>query len=261
MGTIAGLLIGFGCILAGIFISSGFDVAGIGYFIDPTSIFVVVGTTIGAIFVAHPAAQVTAVSKYTKKLISYPLDNPAELINKLVRYAELARKNGILALDGATDPEDDPFMSKGIQLAVDGIDPDQIRETMETELMYMQERHSTGKAVFANIGKYAPAFGMVGTLIGLVLMLRNLTDINSIGPNMAVALITTFYGAIIANLVFLPAADKLGIRDAQEKMNKEIIINGVLAIQSGDNPRMVEQKLKIYLPPNLRDSAGGEAAR
>jgi chemotaxis protein MotA len=126
---------------------------------------------------------------------------------------------------------------------------------METELLYIQQRHMTGRRVFANITKYAPAWGMVGTLIGLVLMLRNLTDINSIGPNMAVALITTFYGAVIANLLTGPAADKLGIRDEQEKMNKEIIINGVLAIQSGDNPRMVEQKLKIYLPPGLRDSA------
>jgi len=254
MGTIIGLVIGFFCIAAGIFIAAG-DIAGIGYFIDYPSIFVVIGTTIGCLFVAHPAAEVLGIMKYFKKTISYPLDNPAELINKLVRYAELARKNGILALDGATDPEDDPFMAKGIQLAVDGIDPDQIRETMETELIYIQARHATGKRVFSNITKYAPAFGMVGTLMGLVLMLRNLTDINSIGPNMAVALITTFYGAIIANLITGPMGDKLGIRDEQEKMNKEIIINGVLSIQSGDNPRMVEQKLKIYLPPTLRDAA------
>lgn len=255
MGTIVGLLVGFFCIAAGIVIAAGGDIAGIGYFIDPPSIFVVVGTTIGCMFVAHPAAEVMAIMQYTKKSISYPLDNPAELINKLVRYAELARKNGILALDGATDPGDDPFMAKGIQLAVDGIDPDQIRETMETELLYIQQRHLTGRRVFINITKYAPAFGMVGTLIGLVLMLRNLTDINSIGPNMAVALITTFYGAVIANLITGPLGDKLGIRDEQEKMNKEIIINGVLAIQSGDNPRMVEQKLRIYLPPGMREAA------
>jgi len=254
MGTILGLVVGFFCILVSIIIAAG-DVQGLFYFFDAPSIFVVVGTTIGCIFVAHPAPEVLGVFTYTKKLLSYPLDNPAELINKLVRYAELARKNGILALDGATDPEDDPFMAKGIQLAVDGIDPDQIRETMETELLYIQQRHLTGRRVFSNITKYAPAWGMVGTLIGLVLMLRNLTDINSIGPNMAVALITTFYGAVIANLIAGPAADKLGIRDEQEKMNKEIIINGVLAIQSGDNPRMVEQKLKIYLPPGLRESA------
>ncbi|MCA8940854.1 MAG: MotA/TolQ/ExbB proton channel family protein, partial [Planctomycetes bacterium] len=216
--------------------------------------------TIASIFVAHPMGQIAGIPAYFKKLLSYPLDNPAELINKLVRYAELARKNGILALDGATDDSDDPFMAKGLQLAVDGIDPDQIKETMESELFYLQDRHATGKAVMTNFGKYAPAFGMVGTLIGLVMMLKNLSDFNSIGPNMAVALITTFYGAVLSNLFFLPAADKLAIRDKQEKMNKEIIINGVLSIQAGDNPRMVEQKLKVYLPPHLREVEGEAAA-
>lgn len=252
METLLGLFIGTVCIVAGIIIGGGGDPSSIMYFVDFTSVFVVIGVTIGVVFVAHPMEDVKVLTKVTGKLFKYPLDDSAELIKKLVRYAELARKNGILALDGATDPEDDPFMSKGIQLAVDGIDPDQIRETMESELSYLQARHARGKKLYLTLGTYAPAFGMVGTLIGLVLMLRNLSDINSIGPAMAVALITTFYGAIIANLLTLPAADKLGIRDAQESMNKEIIINGVLAIQAGDNPRMVEQKLKVYLPPALR---------
>ncbi len=253
MDTITGYVMGFVAIIMGIIFAADGDASILtNTFIDGASIFVVIGGMLAALFVAHPMSEIKGFTKTGKKLVSYPLDNPAELIKKLVRYAELARKNGILALDGATDAQDDPFMSKGIQLAVDGIDPDQIRETMETELAYLQERHSSAKRLFANAGKYAPAFGMIGTLIGLVVMLKNLSDINKIGPSMAVALITTFYGAIIANLLCLPAADKLGIRDEQEKMNKEIIINGVLAIQSGDNPRMVEQKLKIYLPPHLR---------
>lgn len=254
METIIGYVVGILAIAISILIAGDMNPASIGNFVDAPSIFVVIGATIGAIFVAHPMSQISSIFTYFKKLISYPLDNPAELINKLVRYAELARKNGILALDGATDEGDDPFMAKGLQLAVDGIDPDQIKETMESELTYLQERHATGKGLFNNIGKYAPAFGMVGTLIGLVMMLKNLSDFNAIGPKMAVALITTFYGAVISNLFFLPAADKLTIRDAQEKLNKEIIINGVLSIQAGDNPRMVEQKLKVYLPPSLRDT-------
>lgn len=252
METALGYFVGIVCIMAGMYIGAGMDPAGFGYFIDGTSFFVVIGTSLGVMFIAHPMDDLKVLTKVASKLLKYPLDNPAELIKKLVRYAELARKNGILALDGATDPDDDPFMAKGIQLAVDGIDPDQIRETMEAELDYMQERHARGKKLMLTIGTYAPAFGMIGTLIGLVLMLRNLTDINAIGPSMAVALITTFYGAVIANLFFLPAADKLGIRDQQEKLNKDIIVNGVLAIQSGDNPRMVEQKLKVFLPPANR---------
>lgn len=252
MDTIMGYVVGFLCIAIGIILASDMDPAGLMNFVDGPSVFVVIGCTVCAMLVAHPGSQVKGTIGLIMKAVKYPLDDPASLIERLVKYAELARKNGILALDGATDPNDDPFMAKGIQLAVDGIDPDQIRETMETELEYLQERHAQGKSVMSNFGKYAPAFGMIGTLIGLVAMLKTLSDPSSIGPKMAVALITTFYGAVMSNLIFLPAADKLGMRDAQEKMNKEIIINGVLAIQSGDNPRMVEQKLMIYLPPALR---------
>jgi len=252
MGSLIGYVWGFFAIVASIYIAGGYDFAVVWLFVDAPSVFCVIGGTLAAILVAHSFSDILAARKTVVKLFSYRLDDPVELIKKLVRYAELARKNGILALDGATDPTDDPFMAKGIQLAVDGIDPDQIRETMETELAYTQERHTSGRSLYSNIAKYAPAFGMIGTLIGLVIMLKNLSDVNLIGPSMAVALITTFYGAIIANLIAMPAADKLGNYDGAEKMNKEIIINGVLAIQSGDNPRMVEQKLKIYLPPNLR---------
>jgi len=252
MDTIIGYVTGFLCLIIAIILASGNDPAGVLDFIDGPSVFVTVGCTFCAMLIAHPGSQVKGFVGLIMKAVKYPLDDPASLIERLVKYAELARKNGILALDGATDPNDDPFMAKGIQLAVDGIDPDQIRETMETELEYLQLRHAQGKTVLSNFAKYAPAFGMIGTLIGLVAMLKTLSDPSSIGPKMAVALITTFYGAVMANLIFMPAADKLGIRDGQEKMNKEIIINGVLAIQSGDNPRMVEQKLMIYLPPSLR---------
>jgi chemotaxis protein MotA len=222
MGTIIGFGLSFFFVIGGIYISLGYTFTGMTLFFDPPSIFITCGCTVGVIFICHPLGEVLSIMKYYKKVFNYPLDDPVELVKKLVKYSELARKNGILALDGATEPGDDPFMAKGIQLAVD-------------------------------IGKYAPAFGMVGTLIGLVIMLKNLSDPAMIGPNMAVALITTFYGALMAFMIFGPVGDKLGMFDEAEKGNKDIIITGVLAIQSGDNPRMVEQKLKVYLAPADRE--------
>ncbi|NUQ33854.1 MAG: motility protein A [Planctomycetaceae bacterium] len=254
MASLIGYFLGFANVIFGIYVAGGNDFGAVMLFVDMPSVYIVIGCTITTLFVAHPMSDVKKFFTVTKKVFIYPVDDPAELIKKLVRYAELARKNGILALDGATDPQDDPFMVKGIQLAVDGIDPDQIKETMETELAYTQARHADAKKMWGNIGKYSPAFGMLGTLIGLVIMLQNLSDISKIGPSMAVALVTTFYGAFLSNLIAGPAVDKLVANDGAEKMNKEIIVKGVLAIQSGDNPRMVEQKLKIYLPPALRGS-------
>ena len=137
-------------------------------------------------------------------------------------------------------------------MAIDGTDPDVISDTLTSELEQMQNRHDNCKAVFELLGKYAPAFGMIGTLVGLILMLAQLDDPASIAPNMAVALITTFYGALIANIFALPLADKLDKKNQLESLSKEIIINGVMGIQSGDSPRVLEQKLKIFLPPDLR---------
>ena len=259
MQTIIGMGWGWFCIIYSIYWASGFDVQGIYLFFDIPSIFITCGGTLAAMLIAHPTGDFKNAPAAFMKSISYKLDNPVELIQKLVRYAELARKNGILALDGATDPTDDAFMSKGIQLAVDGIDPDAIKDTMTTELTYTQNRHVGSRSFFNNICKYAPCYGMIGTLIGLVIMLKNLSDPSLIGPNMAVALITTFYGAMMANFVAIPCYDRLGIKEGDETMNKEIIIAGVLAIQSGDNPRMVEQKLKVYLSPKDR-GADAEAA-
>jgi chemotaxis protein MotA len=178
----------------------------------------------------------------------------------MVKYAEVARRDGILALENVTADIDDPFIVSGIQMAVDGTDPDLIEAIMMNDLEAVEARHAEGKAVFDNIGKFAPAFGMIGTLIGLVIMLKNMNDPSKIGPGMAVALITTFYGALLANLVALPLAEKLGRRSREEVLLKMIVIKGVMAIQSGDNPRIVEQKLKTFLPTRMRDAAAGARA-
>jgi len=180
------------------------------------------------------------------------------LIDDLVGYAEIARRDGILSLENATKDAEDAFIVKGIQMAVDGTDPELIEQIMNNELEAIATRHDRGKGVFDSIGRYAPAYGMIGTLVGLVIMLMNMDDPSKIGPGMAMALLTTLYGSMFANMFALPIADKLGARNDEELLFKTIIIKGVMSIQSGDNPRIVEQKLKTFLPPGLRNEGEEE---
>ena len=170
----------------------------------------------------------------------------------MVSFAEVARRDGILSLEAKLDEIDDKFIEQGIQMAVDGVDPELIEQVLENDLENLMERHETGKAILVSLGKYAPAFGMIGTLVGLVIMLQNMEDASKIGPGMAVALLTTMYGAIIANAIALPLADRLALRSSEEVLFKTVVIKGVMAIQSGDNPRVVEQKLRTFLPPSER---------
>ena len=187
-----------------------------------------------------------------KNALFHQAVDPAELIDDIVRYAEMARRDGILALESVTDEIKFPFMVKAIQLAVHGTEPELIDNILNTEIEYIKKRHETGKKVADLFGKYAPAFGMIGTLIGLVAMLANLDDPKSIGPKMAIAIITTLYGAMVANMFFLPVADKLDTRSKEEMVILELIVRGVMSIQQGDNPRIVQQKLSIILPPDER---------
>ena len=174
-------------------------------------------------------------------------------IEELIRFADLARREGLLALDNILDTVDDEFLKRGLQLVVDGIDPELIQEILETSIAEIGERHKMGRKLFDQMATFAPAFGMIGTLIGLIQMLRTLHDPSKIGPGMAVALVTTFYGAVLAYLVFTPLSAKLAVRSQEETLHKAIILEGILAIQSGDNPRIVAEKLKAYLPSSQRD--------
>jgi chemotaxis protein MotA len=174
------------------------------------------------------------------------------IISMIVTFSEKARREGLLALEDDLDELEDDFLRKGIQLVVDGTDPEIIRNVMETELNNMHSRHQGGIKIFEDWGIFAPAFGMIGTLIGLILMLRNIEDKSSIGQGMSVALITTLYGAVLANLVFIPVANKLTYNNDQEVLIREIMIEGTLSIQSGDNPRIVKEKLVSFLPPEIR---------
>ena len=254
IGTIIGLVIATGAILVGIILGGG----SIPSLIDPTSIFVVFGGTTGAILISFPLARLLKTHTVVLSAVFGQASDPVETIKDLVRYAEVARREGILSLENMTSEMREPFIVRGIKMAVDGTDPELIQTIMDTELEASMDRHIQGKLVLDTVARYAPAFGMIGTLMGLIFMLKNMDDPSAIGPGMAVALITTLYGALIANVVASPIADKLAAKDGEEVLVKSIIIAGVMAIQSGDNPRIVQSKLMTFLPPNRRAEVEAE---
>ena len=254
IATVIGLIAGAALLFWAILSKSD-----IGAFADAGSAAIVLGGSVSAALISFPIQNVLAVAKVVKNCFFSKIRNPGELITELVKYAEVARRDGILALENVAADIKDPFLVSGIQMAVDGTDPDLIETIMLNDLEAVEARHAEGKALFDNIGKFAPAFGMIGTLIGLVIMLQNMADPASIGPAMAIALLTTLYGALLANLVALPMAEKLGLRSREEVLLKMIVIKGVMAIQSGDNPRIVEQKLKTFLPNRLREAVDGQS--
>lgn len=255
IGTIIGLVAGAAMLLWSILMASD-----IGPFIDYPSIVMVVGGSVCAALMSFPMQNVMSIARVLRKAIFLKAQNPKELIANLVKYAEIARRDGILALENVTANVTDPFLVQGIQMAVDGTDPELIESILMSDLEAIDARHSEGKALLDNIGKFAPAFGMIGTLVGLVIMLKNMSDPSSIGPAMAIALLTTLYGAVMSNMFALPLAEKLGRRSKEELLLKMIIIRGVMSIQSGDNPRIVEQKLKTFLPVSKRDAIQRAAA-
>ena len=249
LATIVGLILGMS--LVGYAMMSG---GGADAFISPQSVMIVIGGGIASVLTSVSLKNFLRSGKVFSKALFHKEHSAKKLIEDLVGYAEIARRDGILSLESATKEATDPFIVQGIQMAVDGTDPELIEQIMNNELEAIAERHDTGKAIFDGLGRYAPAFGMIGTLVGLILMLRSMDDPAALGPNMAIALITTLYGSMFANMFALPIADKLGVRNDEEMVFKSIIIKGVMSIQSGDNPRIVEQKLKTFLPPSMRSA-------
>jgi chemotaxis protein MotA len=221
-------------------------------FIHLPSFMIVVGGTGAAIFVNFAMKEVFGVMKVVKKVFTHDQDSGIEIIELFADLAKRSRREGILAIDKYLSKVEDDFIKSGLEMAVDGTEPEVIREIMESELNYLIERHKNGQHIFTALGLYAPAFGMIGTLIGLINMLKGLENPSSLGDGMSVALITTFYGAFLANLLFLPIAGKLKIRSDSEVINKELIIEGVLAIQMGEHPKNLERKLLNFLPPKVR---------
>ncbi len=226
-----------------------------GAFVNLPSVFIVVGGTIGSLFMAYPLNKVLNVTGVVKNAFFVQKTTPAETIKQLVEFAEQARREGILALESRSQEVDNEFLQKGIQLAVDGTEPELIKEILTTEVNFLEQRHEEGSKFFTFGGGIAPAFGMIGTLMGLILMLGQMSSVETIGPNMAVALITTMYGSILANTIFLPIAEKLKANSQKEILEKELMLEGIMAIQSGDNPRIVEQKLVAFIEPSVRAAA------
>ncbi|NOZ86300.1 MAG: motility protein A [Deltaproteobacteria bacterium] len=257
IATILGVVSAFGLVFGTIAFGGG-----AGAFIDVGSLAIVVGGTLGAALINYPLRDFLSTAKVLKNAFIYKLTPPQETIRQMVEYSARARKEGILALESALSDDTDEFLAKGVRLAVDGQEAKAIENILTNEVDYLEQRHEKGAEVFSSMGAFAPALGLIGTLIGLVKMLQSMDDPSSIGPSMALALITTFYGAILANLVFNPIAGKLRTRSKEEVLLRELQLQGILAITSGDNPRIVEQKLNAFLAPKQRKSQfeGKEAA-
>lgn len=250
IASAGGVVIAIGLILASIVLGGG----SFGAFIDPASVMVVVGGAIAATLISYPLGNFLSVFGVGMKVFLYKLHSTQDVITQLVSLAETARRDGLLALEGRVAEIEHPFIVLGIQMAVDGARPEVMEDIMRTELDAVATRHRDGKGLLDCMGRFAPAFGMIGTLMGLIIMLGDMSDPSKIGAGMAVALLTTLYGAIASNVVFLPFAEKLGFTNKQELLTMEIIIRGIMAIQSGENPRVIEQKLNTFIPPKQRVS-------
>jgi chemotaxis protein MotA len=249
IATFLGVVSGFGLVVIAIKMGGGLI-----WFWNAPSVMIVMGGTLAITLISYPFSDVLSVIKVLKNVFMYKIPQPSTILPEIVELARIARREGILALEKRVKKMNEPFLNKGVEMVVDGMEPDAIRGILENELIFTEERHKKGAEIFTVMGTFAPAMGMIGTLIGLVQMLMVMDDPKSIGPGMAVALITTFYGSIMANLMFLPVAGKLKLRRDDEIKYKQLIMEGIASIQIGDNPRVVEQKLYTYLSPEERSS-------
>jgi chemotaxis protein MotA len=252
IASIAGLLLGVSFLVIAVAIAPN---ASFGAFIDYPSLMVVLGGSLAAVLVCFPLKTFFNLGRVLKNVFFNKPENISELIEQIVSLAETARRDGLLALEGRLEEISNSFIVLGIQMAVDGTRPEVIEDVMRTEMEAVANRHQNGKKVLDQMGRFAPAFGMIGTLIGLIIMLGQLDKPENLGPGMAVALITTLYGALAANVFFLPCAEKLALINKFELTAMEVVLRGIMAIQSGENPRVIRQKLTTFIPPKLRANA------
>ena len=253
LATLIGLLIAWALVIGTIALGSGALV-----FINMPSLMIVVGGTIAVVMMRFTLAQTIGAIKVALKAFLHKSESAEELIGSVVELAGIARKEGLLALEGQEITN--PVLATGIRMLVDGHEPAIVKKALSTEMNETVSRHKIGQDLFKQVGDAGPAMGMIGTLVGLVQMLSNMSDPKSIGPAMAVALLTTLYGAMLANMFALPVSDKLKLRSAEEQMNKNIIIQSVLGIQEGQNPKVLEELLNNYLPASRRSGDDVEAA-
>lgn len=250
IASVIGLILALGLIIG----SMALGTAPMGAYIDIPSAMVVIGGAFAAALICFPLGSMLKSPLIGLKVILNKGENRLGLIKQIVELAETARRDGLLALEAKVAEIQNPLVKTGIQMAVDGSTPEVVEEVLRTEVEAITARHREGKAIMDQLGRFAPAYGMIGTLMGLIMMLQDMSDPSGIGAGMAVALITTMYGAIFANVFFSPFAEKLGLMSRNEMISHEIAIRGVMAIQSGESPRAIDQKLRTFLPPKQREA-------
>jgi chemotaxis protein MotA len=248
--TVLGTILGFGLVLFAMASGEG----GLLIFLHGPSMMIVGGGTIAVVLINFPLDDLRQLLKVVLRTFLFRLNTPAQEIERIIEYANLARKEGLLSLESKLQEVDDVFFAKGVQLVIDGFPADTVRDIMELEAEWQRQRHSNGKKMMDALGSFAPAFGMIGTLVGLVQMLQNLSDPGKIGGGMATALLTTLYGAMAANMMFLPLAGKLEVRANEEALLRELMIEGIVAIQSGEGPQLIKEKLKSFIAPTQREA-------
>lgn len=261
IGSLLGIVLGFVMLAFGLISSAG--ITGIGSYWDLPSAIITFGGAFSCTLTCFSLQDYIAGLKSFTLIFKTATTNTKEMITKIIDLSNMARKEGLLSLEEAVSELDEPFLKKGVLLIVDGTDPDLVRAIMETELVSIEARHKKLIGFWDTLGSMGPAWGMIGTLIGLVDMLNNMSDPNAIGPAMAVALITTLYGSLLANWICIPVSNKLKYDNDIEMTQKEVMIEGLLSIQAGENPRVIEEKLKSFLAPkdrstNREEDAGGE---
>ena len=262
----ASTLIGLGVAIAGLFLGPTMEGSSVFAIINPSAMLIVLCGTLGATIAGADFNAIKAIPKLYMLAFNAPSPDLNALVRELVGYAESARRDGLLALDEQTASIEDPFTRKGLQLVVDGTDPDLVADILEAENSAMKKRHATGRQPFEKAGGYAPTMGIIGTVFGLVHVLKNLSAPETLGPSISSAFIATLLGVASANVIYLPIANRLKQLSAEELHARSLVVEGILAIQAGDNPRVVQEKLVTFVPPALRagadaGSGGGEAAK
>lgn len=248
VSTLFGMMASFVIIIVAILVSGD-----ISSFFSLSSFLIVVGCTFAACIASYPISKIKSLWKIVKNAF-YSTTYDIELtIEQFCKLSYIAKKEGLLAMESFVSHIDDDFMKKGVLLIVDGTDPEMIKKILELEVENMLDRHAEGEGILRTLGKYSPAFGMIGTLIGLINMLKNLSDVNTLGPSMGVALITTFYGSLLANALFLPLAGKLKFKSENEAKFMIMIIDGIVSVQEGDSPLVIKEKLKTYMEQKSRN--------
>ena len=261
LATLIGLVLCLGLMILGI-VSGDEGFGALKNFIDGQSALITLGGAFGSTLISNKLSDFLNGLKSFTLAIKLKKQDQTEVIKKIIELSNVARKEGLLALEDAAAELDDPFIKKGILLIVDGTEPDLVRAILETELSCIEQRHKKVISVWETLAAMGPAWGMIGTLIGLINMLKNLEDVTTVGPNMSIALITTLYGSMLANWIAIPVAGKLKANNAEEVTLKEVVVEGLLSIQAGENPRVIEEKLKSFLAPSdrLKYSEGSEEA-